>query len=114
MSRVIAPSLRLVLVVPEYRGAAVRVLVDGKSAGIIAWHPQEIDITDLLKDSPVRLEIEVVGHRRNSHGPLHQKEKWPLFTGSGNFNSSGDDWTDGYQLVPCGLMVDPRLEVRRG
>ena len=34
--------------------------------------------------------------------------------GPGNYNSEGANWTDGYQLVPCGLMAAPRLEVRGG
>lgn len=115
-SRMVNPRLRgrerLVLVVPEYRGTAVRVLVDGRSAGIIAWHPQEIDLTDFIHNRPARLGIEVIGHRRNSHGPLHEKDKRPIAVGPGNYNSEGDNWTDSYQLVPCGLMAEPRLEVR--
>jgi hypothetical protein len=104
---------RLFVQVPEYRGVGVRVLVDGQSAGIIAWEPNEIDITDLAKKPVVDLQIEILGHRRNSHGPFHYVEKWPEWTGPGQYVARGKEWVDQYQLVPCGLMQPPRLAVKR-
>ena len=103
--------------VPDYRGVAVRVLVNGQVAGIVGWEPNEVEITRLLTGSPVELAIEVVGHRRNSHGPFHFNEKWPIWTGPTNFTRSddswGDAWLEGYQLVPCGLMAPPVVDVRK-
>ena len=103
---------RVFVCVPEYRGVAVRVLVDGEQAGVIAWEPNEVEITRLLKDKPSELAIEVLGHRRNSHGPLHNSEKWPHWTGPWEYKDP-NRWFEGYQLVPCGLMRAPRIEVRR-
>jgi len=106
---------QLVMVeVPEYRGAAVRVLVNGREAGVIGWEPNEVDITEFLTGGADELSIEVLGHRRNSHGPLHNAEKWPRWTGPGEFlKGNGKSWVDGYQLVPCGLMKAPRLVVKQ-
>jgi hypothetical protein len=104
---------RLFVQVPEYRGAAVRVLVNGQSAGIIAWEPNEIDVTDLVGNEPADLRIEVIGHRRNSHGPLHHKLKWPTWTGPGEFTMRPDWWSEAYNLVPCGLLKKPRLVIRK-
>ncbi|MDD5707676.1 MAG: hypothetical protein PHR35_17285, partial [Kiritimatiellae bacterium] len=117
-ARTIRPALsageRLVVRVPEYRGVAVRVLVNGAPAGVIAWEPNEVDITDqLVAGQETELRIEVIGHRRNSHGPLHFAEKSPAWTGPGQFISTGEKWTDNYQLVACGLMVPPELVVLR-
>ncbi len=104
---------RLIVQVPAYLGTAVRVLVDGAPAGIIAWQPNEVDITDLVSGKPeAQLQIEVIGHRRNSHGPLHSAQKWPVGTGPDSFITTGDDWIDGYQLVACGLMQAPALVTR--
>jgi hypothetical protein len=104
---------RLIVSLREYRGAAVRILVDGAPAGIVAWDPPEIDITDYLESGrETDIRIQVLGHRRNSHGPLHHAEKWPEWTGSEQFVTSGEEWTDGYQLVPCGLTAAPRILVR--
>jgi len=104
---------RLVVAVPDYRGAAVRILVNGKEAGIIAWQPNEVDVTDCLIEGANALGIQVIGHRRNSHGPFHLSEKWPHWTGPGEFVSQGNNWVEGYQLVPCGLMKPPELVVRK-
>jgi len=108
-----AAGERVFVRVPDYRGAAVRVLVNGQTAGIIGWEPNEVEITGLLTGAPVELAIEVVGHRRNSHGPFHINVKWPAWTGPGEFARQGDGWMEGYQLVPCGLMAAPVAEVRR-
>ena len=109
----VGPGQRLFVRVGDYRGAAVRVLVDGKSAGVIAWEPPELDITDAVAGrEQADLAVEVIGHRRNSHGPHHLSEKWPTWTGPGEYVASGDRWFDGYQLVPCGLMAPPQLVLK--
>ena len=71
-----------------------------------------VDITDLIGVGATELRIEVVSHRRNSHGPLHLSERWPVGTGPTSFTTSGAGWIDEYQLVPCGLMSAPALIVR--
>ncbi len=115
-ARTIAPTLadgeRLFVRVPDYRGVGVRVLVNGAPAGLIAWEPNEVEITGLLGDGPATLQLEVIGHRRNSHGPFHLTEKWPAWTGPGEFQDLGPRWYPGYQLVPCGLMAAPELVVK--
>lgn len=109
------PGERLFLLVPDYRGVAVRVVVNSKAAGIIAWEPNEADITECLPEgtSEADIRIEVMGHRRNSHGPLHHAKKWPAWTGPAQFVTEGADWTDEYQLVPCGLMKPPIVITRK-
>jgi hypothetical protein len=102
---------RLFLRIPQYRGIAVRVLVNGKEAGIAAWEPNEVDVTGLA-DGPADVQLQLIGHRRNSHGPFHLTQKWPNWTGPGEFTRGADSWFDGYQLVPCGLMSEPELIVR--
>lgn len=117
--KTISPKLKknehIFVQIPEYRGVAVRVLTNGKEAGIIAWEPNEVDITELVGEDPAQLRIEVIGHRRNSHGPHHWAEKWPNWTGPGQYHVETDDknWYEGYQLVPCGLMRSPKLVWKR-
>jgi hypothetical protein len=110
---------RVVVKVPDYRGAAVRVLVDGRQAGIICWEPNEVDVTDFLpggrqcpKQARANLSIEVIGHRRNSHGPFHLKETWPVWTGPAEFVPEKENYFDGYHLVPCGLMRPVEIVIR--
>ncbi|MCJ7544739.1 MAG: hypothetical protein MUP47_09300 [Phycisphaerae bacterium] len=116
-TRTIQPRLsagrRLFVHVPSYEGVAVRVLVDGQPAGTIAWEPNELDITDFVrgKRSAV-LTVEVLGHRRNSHGPLHLNYR-PRWFGPAEFHPRPDQEIAGYDLVACGLMRAPRLVVRK-
>jgi hypothetical protein len=125
--QVVAPRVgkgeRLFVRVPSYQGVAVRVLVDGKEAGLIGWEPNEVDLTDFIPRSEPQsgteggdsfeLGLEVLGHRRNSHGPLHNKKKWPEYVGPDEFTREGEKWSDDYSLVPCGLLKNPMLEIRR-
>jgi hypothetical protein len=116
---------RLIVSVPKYAGAAVRVLVDGRPAGVIAWAPNEIDVTDYITGETSMLGIEVLGHRRNSHGPLHctpphvrscgprEFRVPPYDPAKPNFMKARGYWSDEYVLVPVGLMAPPALVVRR-
>jgi hypothetical protein len=106
---------RVILQCSDYKGIAVRVLVDGVPAGVIAWEPNEVDITRFVPEgqSSPEIRVEVAGHRRNSHGPLHHASKWPAWTGPWQYLTTGSEWMEGYQLVPCGLMKPPAIVVRR-
>jgi len=96
---------------PAFRGAGARIFVDDQLAGVLAWPPYEADITSFVKNAPraARLGIEILGHRRNSHGPLHHAQKWPIWTGPVEFIAAGNKWCEDYQLVPCGLLKPPEL-----
>ncbi len=105
---------RVVVSFPEYRGTAVRVLVDGREAGFVGWEPNEVDITDFVESGRAcELAIEVIGHRRNSHGALHLNEDWPAWHGPETFKFDPNRWREGYNLVPCGLMSPPAIEIRK-
>ena len=107
---------RVVVKVGKYYGVAVRVLVDGRPAGITAWAPGEVDVTDFVSSGRrAELTVEVIGSRRNSHGALHWHEQWPSWHGPNTFEHYDDHpewWKEGYNLVPAGLMEPPQLLVR--
>jgi len=108
----ISTDQRLFLELPAWEGVLVKVRVNGQPVGAIAWPPYEVDITDALKPGGNRLEIEVMSSRRNLLGPLHLTEKYPPWTGSGQFYTTGDQWTDDYVSVTYGLMKAPILSMR--
>lgn len=98
---------RINLRIPEWRGAALGVKVNGSEETLLLWPPYELDITDFLKDSRNRIDVTVYGHRRNTCGPFYIKGvKWP-------------DWTGPFEmqryevrkrnLVPCGLLQPVQL-----
>jgi hypothetical protein len=89
------------------------VLVDGRPAGVIAWEPNEIEITDLARGDSATLAIEVLGHRRNSHGPHHLAQHNPRSISPNHYRMPDSRWCLEYNFVPCGLMKPPRLIVRK-
>ena len=104
---------RVFVEIPSFRGTCVRVLVEGQEAGIVAWEPQEVEITGLLEGrQSVELALEVVSHRRNAFGPLHNTETWPRWTGPAQFVTTGEGWQEEYNLVPCGCMELPLISYR--
>ncbi len=93
----------------EYRGACAKLIVNGKEAGIIAWAPNELDISDFLKTGDNDIIIEVFSSRRNSHGPLFNSEKWPVWTGPAEYH----EFTGEFNLVPCGLLKTPLIIMKK-
>ncbi|HBC89427.1 MAG TPA: hypothetical protein DCZ94_21020 [Lentisphaeria bacterium] len=102
---------KIVLEVPEWKGALVKVHVNGRKAGNIAWKPYEIDITNFIVKGKNRIEVEVVGTRRNLLGPLHHNVKYPNWTGPWEFKKE-EAWTNDYVRFPYGLMGEPTVSVR--
>ena len=104
---------RWLLTADSWHGVATRILVNGSAAGIIAWPPYELDVTDFITTGVDTISVEVLGHRRNSHGPLHRTDPHPRWTGPFSFATEGEEWQEDYHLVPCGLTAPPRMVVRR-
>jgi len=103
----------VVLSAPHFKGALVRVLVDGNHAGYLPWPPYELDITSFLTEKEIEIGLEVFGSRRNCFGPLHLNDKKPRWVGPQEYRTSGERWVDDYQLVPCGLTKSPVLSYRK-
>jgi len=89
------------------------VFVNGEEAGVIAWEPAELDISSLLNKDINEIRVEVFGHRRNSHGPLHLTDRTPVWTGPGQFTSAGEQWQDAYVIKPCGLKKTPVIAIKK-
>ncbi len=101
---------RVIVSCGSYNGAGVRVLVDGRPAGVVAWEPNEVDITDFVESGrQSEIVIELLGNRRNSHGSLHLNERWPRWHGPDSFEFGPENM--GYNIVPLGFEKAPRLIV---
>jgi hypothetical protein len=99
------PGEHIFIKLPEYRGSCVKITVNGKTAGVVAWAPDELEITEYLLEKDNEICIEVISSRRNSHGPLFHAEQWPTWTGPEQFRKPADK----YNLVPCGLLRQPEF-----
>ncbi|MHC4873906.1 MAG: glycosyl hydrolase [Planctomycetota bacterium] len=108
----IKKNQKLFLKLPGWKGSCVRIFIDGRMAGTLGWQPHEVDLTPFINSDTFDLGIEIISHRRNSHGPLHHAEPYPDWTGPDQFVTTGIKWDDRYMLVPVGLTANPVLSVR--
>jgi len=105
-------SERVFLQFGKWAGSCLRLLVNGRVAGVLGWPPYELDITDCLEGDTALAEIavEVFGHRRNSHGPLHLAEANPVWTGPEEFVPEGSDYRAAHHIRAVGLMENPVIK----
>ena len=109
------PGESLFLQVPDYRGVAVRVVVNGKSAGIIAWEPNELDITACLpKGRQKRTSASrFSGTGATPTGPFTTRRSGLRGRVLPSSSRKAPIRTDEYQLVPCRLMKPPIVITRK-
>ncbi len=101
---------RVVLECQKPGAPVYSVHVNGQYAGLLAWHPYEVDITDLVHEGENEITIEVFTSPRNLLGPLHHRQGELFGVGPESF-TAGEAWTDEYQFVPYGLLTPPRITI---
>ncbi len=109
-----AGGARYIVDLPAWKGSVAEVTVNGKPAGIIAFQPPELDVTDLVRPGSNRIEVSVYGTLKNTLGPHHNNpplgRAWP-----GMFQAGAKDGRPagtGYSVIEYGLMEDFRVVVR--
>jgi hypothetical protein len=61
----------------EWNGSVAEVFVNGQSAGLIAWQPNELDVTNLLKEGENEITVKVTGSLKSTFGFFYQKnDNW--------------------------------------
>jgi hypothetical protein len=103
-----ADGERITLKLGDVDASCVAVWVNGQKAGVAAWAPWEVEITELLNTGENQLELKLYSHRRNSHGPLYQNDPHPKGTSPNTFM----EYNGRYALVSCGLGSAPQIAVR--
>ena len=93
----------------EYQGVCAKIFINSKSVGVIAWEPNQIELTPYIKNGSNEIIIEMFSSRRNSHGPLYMDENWPYWTGPETYQQ----YTAKYSLVPCGLIEAPKVLISK-
>jgi hypothetical protein len=91
----------------KWEGSCAEIYVNNKKAGIIAWAPDELNISKYLHKGKNYIRVEVIGTLRNTLGPHHANSNgscWPSM-----FQSVQKDFTlagASYASNPYGLMED--------
>lgn len=99
----------LTLTVPHYRGALVRVALDGRDCGAIIYPPYRLALGDAAAGEHL-LEVTLYGSRQNCFGPVHMADEKRQWIGPQAWESTGYGWTYEYRLHRMGLLSTPILE----
>jgi len=89
----------------KWNGSVAEVLVNGQQAGLIAWQPNELDVTSLLKDGDNEITVKVIGSLKNTFGYFFKEaDKWIYGPHEWNYAPEKVPDATGYFLVDYGMM----------
>ena len=77
----------------EWNGSVAEVFVNSQSAGLIAWQPNELDVTSLLKEGENEITVKVTGSLKNTFGFFYQKND--------NWIFGPHSWNDAPEKIPA-------------
>jgi len=86
-----------------YRGHLLRVAVDGKDAGVIAFSPYRLKV-DGLAPGKHKIDVTYFGSRVNTFGQLHRNDRHHPWWGPNSWRNTGDTWTYEYRFWPQGVL----------
>ena len=89
-----------------YRGAAMRVSVDGKDAGMVVYPPYDANL-GVLSAGKHTVEVTLYGHRFNGFGAVHNCNRLENWHGPGAWRTEGDSFSYEYQLKEVGILKAP-------
>ncbi|MBQ9132240.1 MAG: hypothetical protein IJX62_07205, partial [Clostridia bacterium] len=92
-----------------YKGALVRIKVDGEDLGVSAFSPHKV-FKNGLKAGEHTLELTLFGTRINCFGALHNCSSQP-WVGPNYWYSTDADWSYEYVIKPMGILKAPVLEI---
>jgi len=99
----------------EFSGSVAEILVNGTSAGYVAFNPLELEITDKLQQGANRIGVVVYGTLKNTLGPHHNNPTlgtaWPSHFQRGA--EGGYPPGSEYSLVDYGLLEDFSVILRK-
>lgn len=93
--------------VPQYRGGLVKILVDGKDCGNIAFSPYTLRVR--CAPGEHRLEWKLYGTRQNGFAQLHHTQGVYFYQSPNSWRSAGDLWSYEYRLKPAGILKSPEI-----
>lgn len=96
--------------VNHYKGALLKLYVDGKEQGIVTFDPYTITIDSLTKGEHI-LDVKVFGNRYNTFGALHNisPDNW---VSSGFWRTTDHRWTYEYgNIRETGLLSSPVIKI---
>ncbi len=102
---------RVKLRVPHFKGPVLKVTLDGKERGLIAYAPHILAL-GALPAGTHRLELLLYGNRFNTFGTLHNCNDEYKWYGPASYRTQGSEWSENWCLRPFGIFS--RVEILEG
>ncbi len=99
---------RYELEVSQYRAAVLRLSVNGKDQGALAYSPYRIAF-DADGSGETLIDLKMFGCRINTFGQVHLADKTIDWWGPQSWRTEGCMWTYEYALWPQGVLKSPEL-----
>ena len=99
--------------VPGYRGGLIKVLVDGKDCGNIAFSPYALKIDGLEKGRHT-IALRLYGTRQNGFAQLHHTPGVWFYQSPNSYRSDDDLWRYEYQFKEAGILSSPLIYTGSG
>jgi len=93
----------------RYRGALIKVSVDGEDVGCIVYAPYKLTVENIKKGKH-KIELTLFGNRHNTFAALHYTALSNRWYGPNRWRSVGDDWCYEYLLKDTGILSSPVIE----
>ncbi|MBQ8509269.1 MAG: hypothetical protein IJ493_05105 [Clostridia bacterium] len=100
----------LVVKATEYRGALIRVALDGEDKGVIAFNPCRLNLGRVAAGKHT-ITYTLFGTRFNAFGALHNTNRYDNWAGPGIWRTGGDSWCYEYRLRDMGILTSPVVEM---
>lgn len=97
----------------QFRSPLIKVKIDGRECGAIAFSPYCITIPGMKRGRHI-LELTAFGSRNNTFGALHNCNRTEPWRGHPNsYRTTGAAWAYEYQLKTQGILVSPVILYRK-
>lgn len=100
----------LVIRACQYRGAYLKVSVDGRDAGQLTFSPYRLQLDELCAGKHT-VDFHFCATRYNTLAALHQADARSRFADPSSWRTLGDAWTYNYRVKPAGILTSPVLEL---
>lgn len=94
--------------VPRYRGALLKLFIDGRDCGNIAFSPYQKRLP-LLQPGIHDVTLRLYGTRQNGFAQLHHTPGLWFYQNPNSYRSKGNRWCYEYQLKEAGILSSPQI-----
>jgi len=108
-TKITTPDCKIRINCTYFRGAAVRVYIDGKKHDLLAIPPYSM-IAD-VGEGEHTIEFELLGNRFNTFGDFHNVDSTNPWCTPSSWRTEGSEFCYEYRLRDMGIMKSPVIEI---